>query len=695
MNELSFEVEKNKIFGCFLINTMSITIPKCIVAFDEKYKTYTSVVHIPNRVKGDIKQSLQPAIDMAIQVCAASGHDISESIILNRLYTVGNAEWDMIKEIIESIREQYREINSQYDSEVRYRQSQKESRGLVTGGGFGLSGALKGMLTASAINMATGVAYDILNSVDNNKSLKNANSLKDSILHDKSIKNAFDDCLIMLISDINYIVYNEITEGADYFDLDKVDELYDKIISNKVNDEERMELYKQLFQEYPLDYKFYKSFINDYKDEHGDVENVANFFGIDITIDKIKIIQKRYNKQPVKLFWFDDCSHNLTKCIKDSIEAIHKMDGLCNEYSLKNNESNFKQLTFDIFYLKDNTADNISSKDKEKKIINYIELREKCLKVDGIVYDNFNDSIKAAEKWDNLTGLLDFSSSSDCQIYDFDDTSENLSFCIDKALNTIKKIDEYANAHHIEKSEYQSRAYVITEISNSYTYDVLCKKCRNVDGISYATFEQAKKALEKLNELRSIVASVDKNDYASVIQKIKQISDIDYNGNAKNKNVQLLESIEKELRTVNGKTFETYKVAQEARLFVYNQNYYMNQVYPEFCFVPTRYNKLYVQKAYNEITDKFCCLVDQEWKKRCLDFINQCDEIESVKVSSNVFSAVILFLISFIIITFMITNRMMISTFFKVVLSIVCFILICNVFAKIENIKKNIKYYDK
>ena len=55
-------------------------------------------------------------------------------------------------------------ISDKAQAERQEREMQKEDRPRVIGGGFGLSGAAKGMLEAGAINMMTGAAYSLFNS---------------------------------------------------------------------------------------------------------------------------------------------------------------------------------------------------------------------------------------------------------------------------------------------------------------------------------------------------------------------------------------------------------------------------------------------------------------------------------------------------------------------------------------------------
>ena len=56
-------------------------------------------------------------------------------------------------------------IDGKEASERAYRSARKDGRGRVVGGGFGFSGAVKGMAAAGAINMTTGLFHGIANAV--------------------------------------------------------------------------------------------------------------------------------------------------------------------------------------------------------------------------------------------------------------------------------------------------------------------------------------------------------------------------------------------------------------------------------------------------------------------------------------------------------------------------------------------------
>lgn len=95
---------------------------------------------------------------------------------------------NLIESLINPIEEAYCEILADAAGEKIYREVRKSSRGRWSGGGFGLSGALKGAAMAGSMNMATGMAHSAFNFVGNTKTnMKMRKMLRD--LFNDNVKN--------------------------------------------------------------------------------------------------------------------------------------------------------------------------------------------------------------------------------------------------------------------------------------------------------------------------------------------------------------------------------------------------------------------------------------------------------------------------------------------------------------------------
>ena len=91
-------------------------------------------------------------------------YDISEEMMIENCWATSPAD-----EAYNILTKAYNEIQEIYEDEIEYRKLRKAGRGRIIGGGFGFSGAIKGMATAGAINAATGLGHSIVNTFGNLK----------------------------------------------------------------------------------------------------------------------------------------------------------------------------------------------------------------------------------------------------------------------------------------------------------------------------------------------------------------------------------------------------------------------------------------------------------------------------------------------------------------------------------------------
>lgn len=67
------------------------------------------------------------------------------------------AQFPNMQQAGQKLQSQYNEIERKRQAEAAYRENRKESRSRWSGGGFGLSGALKGAAEAAALNAVSGL----------------------------------------------------------------------------------------------------------------------------------------------------------------------------------------------------------------------------------------------------------------------------------------------------------------------------------------------------------------------------------------------------------------------------------------------------------------------------------------------------------------------------------------------------------
>lgn len=102
--------------------------------------------------------------------------------------------YDVFQEAVSACQKITEELNQ----EREYRAARKAGRGRVVGGGFGFSGAVKGMATAGAMNMGAGMLHSIANGLGNAMSEAKASSAKDDFFKNQSF---WDELQFAIITD--------------------------------------------------------------------------------------------------------------------------------------------------------------------------------------------------------------------------------------------------------------------------------------------------------------------------------------------------------------------------------------------------------------------------------------------------------------------------------------------------------------
>ena len=141
---------------------------------------------------------IRNAINRAIDISIDKGvYDMDEETFIALDYD--NSCIQPWVECVDFIDELNSRLEASYLSEEERRRIRKESRGRIIGGGFGISGAAKGIITAGAINAATGIAHSIFNSIGNALDRSKLNDKKREIYNSseflEKITNSLRDCI--------------------------------------------------------------------------------------------------------------------------------------------------------------------------------------------------------------------------------------------------------------------------------------------------------------------------------------------------------------------------------------------------------------------------------------------------------------------------------------------------------------------
>ena len=199
---------------------------------------------------------------------------------------------------------QFDEINLQNQKEQAYRDYRKASRGRWVGGGFGVTGALKGAATAAVFNGITGTAHSLGNAVGNAYSNYKANQKLQKLFEQndlavelcaaigKDVKNLVD--ILVDILNKNGMNIKEYTTVETNIGI-RIYNNYDKI----ENYEDKKEALKQCIKSNPYDPDFGILYLEDfYKGYERDREfdALCSYFGMDIESMKSQILFNRFRQ---------------------------------------------------------------------------------------------------------------------------------------------------------------------------------------------------------------------------------------------------------------------------------------------------------------------------------------------------------------------------------------------------------------
>lgn len=222
-------------------------------------------------------------------------YDLSQTAYSNRCLNLSSAQ-DIHDEAIEI----YEGIEEQLEEERAYREFRKASRSEVVGGGFGVGGMLKGMATAGAINMATGAAHSIANSIGNAGSESDARQAK-AKLYDacrEDMPKALESCILSTVYAHIYVVNDYITNYiTPSFDSEKAGAYLE---SAKSVETKRIDLLVDAFKCCPWNYELYSFIFETYPKERKNLIAISKDFRVDLEDEITELLSKEYTSDAKK-----------------------------------------------------------------------------------------------------------------------------------------------------------------------------------------------------------------------------------------------------------------------------------------------------------------------------------------------------------------------------------------------------------
>ncbi|MEE1131207.1 MAG: hypothetical protein UHX00_06200 [Caryophanon sp.] len=431
-----------------------------------------------------------------------------------REYVIDYFTWE---EDFNKINDQYLEIVMDSEQLDKYRQSRRESRGRVVGGGFGVSGALQGMATAGAMNIASGAAHMMFNGVAKTFTAIGNSSKKSAIFKNPETLKTLESGVYSNISNLSLAIIDAVEELIDeeIFDYITVDEakeaelIYTNLSKGRVPEEDIAKLIFDIFTRNPYQLKYYIYTMEKYGDQNGELSRMAKYFGIDLDAYK----KGQLKKQLIDI--------EALKSVKDIDKFLTKIQLKAKSLGL----ANIDEIT-NIYYVH-----------REK-----LDVLERT--VDGIIFEQHKDVEIAKEE---LARVKDIYSSS----------------------KPLKEAEAIQTLETLQTQNWQ------TAISDKYVAElqkIITKhdlEYRTVDGIEYETREEAKSIRSSQREIEKLKKLSDLTTIEGIEQALQSAETIVLPNETVRATYisylqQLKVTLDQALRTFKGVQYDTIELAKTA-----------------------------------------------------------------------------------------------------------------------------------
>ena len=219
-------------------------------------------------------------------------YDVNTDNFLNQYCTRYITVIDSFQKFVDK----YYEIQGNREAARRYREERKASRGMFVGGGFGLEGAAKGMATAGALNVATGFMHSIANGIGNMFSNMDCRKKMDAIFHDRNTLEELKDAVWESAFHMHYayldVLEERIGKRINKFEKEayqKAEAICKNIAELQPDFDTVQPAICQMLLAHPYEFNFYCLIIAQYGDENNQLQQIGEFFHIDIDAIKLYI----------------------------------------------------------------------------------------------------------------------------------------------------------------------------------------------------------------------------------------------------------------------------------------------------------------------------------------------------------------------------------------------------------------------
>ena len=285
-----------------------------------------AIANAPNQ----LHQSISPAVDTCVKVLVEHNILTVEAARLEEQYPEIRDIWC---EPYLKLYDRYAEIVLGQEELDRYRVARRESRARWSGGGFGLSGALRGAAMAGALNLVSGAGHMVFNGLGKLVSSISASSQKNQIFGDRETVESLAEGAWKAAFYLHFALIDCLAQtGTDALPASGVisqdaEKNAVAILNNArqmTNPEQCRSAMIQSIQENPFQEDWYRFALQQFGDQDGALEKTAYYFGIRM----IRAEKRRQLDEFAKVFPLDTEEQALSAArqVEQFKERIHCID---------------------------------------------------------------------------------------------------------------------------------------------------------------------------------------------------------------------------------------------------------------------------------------------------------------------------------------------------------------------------------
>lgn len=241
-------------------------------------------------------------------------------------------------EVLQEIQSQYQEILKHQEGMRTYREVRKNSRGRLVGGGFGISGAAKGIVTAGAVNATAGMIHSLGNAIGNMGSAISASNAKDRLFNSgivSHLKYAIQEDILGVHFVAIDVIFARTGEQIIKFTPENeahTNKIYDDLEQSRIPPSNERTALIQMLQTYPFKRNYYELAVRLCPDRLDDLREFATFFQYNVddiyrevrnSVDPAVEVLLEYQDEFESLLTEDlDCSPEDVKSLTTDLEDM-------------------------------------------------------------------------------------------------------------------------------------------------------------------------------------------------------------------------------------------------------------------------------------------------------------------------------------------------------------------------------------